>query len=127
MEEFFADPDRGYREVLDFIGVRDIPLSSYPKVNESKQVKNLWLLKTSRELPQRYPRAFRVVKRVANALGLRPGEALYRYTRSGNITNKSRPEISPAFRQELITEFRTDVERLEDILGRSLQDIWLKG
>jgi hypothetical protein len=68
-----------------------------------------------------------VAKRVANALGLRPGQGLYQHTRSGNITNKSRPELSPAFRQELIEEFHPDVERLEGILGRSLQDTWLKG
>lgn len=126
MEEFFKDPGRGYRDVLDFLGVRHMALENYPKVNESKQVKSLWLLKASRDLPLRYPSAFRAAKRIVNTLGLRPGRSLYKYTKNGNVTNRARSPISQTFRQELNQEFRPDVERLENILGRSLQDIWLQ-
>lgn len=126
MEEFFSDPDRGFRDVLDFIGVRDFALSSYPTVNESKQVKSLWLLKASRELPLLYPSAMRVAKRVANILGLHPGRSLHRHVRNGNITNKARPKITSEFHRELLNVFRPDVERLETILGRSLTEYWLK-
>lgn len=127
MEEFFEDTDRGYQEVLDFLGVRNIPLETYPKVNESKRVKRVWLLKLSRDLPRRYPGATRMAKKVANSLGLRPGRALNQYVRNGNITNKPRPYMSEEFRQELVADFRPDVERLETILGRSLDQHWLKG
>jgi len=126
MEEFFKDPDRGYRDVLNFLGVSVIPLEHYPKVNESKQVKSLWLLKASRDLPRRYPEAFGAAKRMVNALGLRPGRSLYQYTRKGNVSNKARPAMSHAFRKELNDEFRPDVQRLESILGRSLKSIWLR-
>jgi len=126
MEEFFEDPDRSYREVLDFLGVQDIPLENYPKINESKRVKSLWLLKASRDLPLRYPGAARVLKKIANNLGLRPGRALDRYVREANIEHKPRPELSESFRRELIAEFQPDVERLEKILGRSLKKYWLK-
>jgi len=126
MEEFFEDPDRGYRDVLDFLGVRDLPLESYPKINESKQVKSLWLLKASRDLPRRYPGAVSVLKKIANSLGFRPGRVLNRYVREANIEHKPRPELSEAFRRELIAEFQPDVERLERILGRSLRQYWLE-
>jgi len=126
MEEFFDDPDRGYREVLNFLGVREIALQKYPKVNESKQVKSLWLLKASRDLPQRYPCVVRVLKKVVNSLGLRPGRALDRYVREKNIAHKPRPRLSEPFRQQLIAEFEPDVERLERILGRSLRQYWFK-
>ena len=126
MEEFFADPDQGYRDVLDFIGAKDISLKSYPKINESRRVKNLTLLKASNELPNRFPTIFSIAKRMVNAFGLHPGQTLYQYTRSANAPQKARPALSAAFHQELIEEFRPDVERLENILGRSLKDIWLK-
>lgn len=126
MEEFFEDPGRGYREMLEFLGVRDMPLESYPKVNESKRVKSFWLLKASRDLPRRYPGAVRVLKKVANSLGLRPGRALDRYVREGNVAHKPRQGLSETFRQELIAEFEPDVEQLEQIRGRSLRQYWLK-
>ncbi|SHM25937.1 sulfotransferase family protein [Vreelandella subglaciescola] len=127
MEEFFEDPDRGYREVLDFLGVRNITLDTYPKVNESKRVKSLWLLKASRDIPRRYPGAMRMAKKIANTFGLRPGRTIDQYVRKGNITHKPRPRLSEEFREELMIEFRPDVERLEGILGRSLKQYWLKG
>ncbi|MZR64165.1 sulfotransferase [Alcanivorax sp. DP30] len=127
MEEFFSDSDKGFNEVLAFLGKEERSLDSYPVINEGKRVKSIFLLKFSRDIPKRFPKLFNVLKVVANSTGLHPGRILNDFVSTKNVVTKSRKAIREEFRRELLGEFKQDVESLERILNRSLGEYWLKG
>ncbi len=126
MEEFFENVDSEYSKVLEFLGLRPFLLDSFPKINESKRVRSVWLLKVSRDWPKRFPKIMAFFKKTLNFFGLRPGKKLNDYIVNGNVVNRPRSSLSKGFHDELVSAFNQDVQRLESVLGRRLDNVWDK-
>ncbi len=114
-EEFRRDPAGTYRVVSRFLGVEpDHDLRVRP-VNPSLGVRS--------------PRLHRLLLTPVIRKGFRriASPRLRRIARSlierVNATPQ-RPPFDPALRAQLQAEFRTDVERLEELIGRNVTSIW---
>jgi hypothetical protein len=118
-EDLAADPRATYRRVLEFLGVPDDGRTSFPRVNASATRRSAWLNMVLRTLPKRIAPIYRPAKSLVNSFGLRPGVRLT----SWNVKEKARSPLDPALRRRLVREFAPDIDRLEQLLGRSL-DRW---
>lgn len=115
-EDFCADAGRHYRNVLDFLGLRDDGRTAFPRVNPNTVHRS----KLIGRLLQKPPAGLqKIVRCVERRLGLRqlPGIDLIRHL---NTKVAARKPLDPAFRAELTAHFRPEVERLEGVLGRDL-------
>lgn len=118
-EEMAGDPGGTYRRVLDFLGVPDDGRTSFPRVNASASRKIGWLNVALRTLPKRIAPIYRPAKGLLNAFGVRPGVRLTAW----NVKEQARSPLDPELRKRLAWEFAPDIDRLEALLGRSL-DLW---
>jgi hypothetical protein len=112
-EEFFADPSRGFAEVLGFLGLPPAPTgTSFPVVNQTLGARSARL----QQLLRHPPKALMPLRRAAHALGLHPLRAL----QSLNRVAGRKPSLRKAFRAELEEYFAGDIAELELVLGRKL-------
>jgi hypothetical protein len=118
-EEFFANPKAGYELTLAFLGLSPDGRKTFERVNVNQALRSraLRALVDYRPFPLNF--LYPPVKQVANALGLRPGKAMFEW----NLKEERRRPLDSAFRRRLEVEFRPDIERLEVVLGRRL-DVW---
>lgn len=116
-EDFVADPERAYREVLDLLGVTP-PAGHRPDLR--------------RRNPSRRPRSpalqvllRRVTRTIRKLLPVRIGSKERRdlLLRAGLAPGSPDP-LHGELRRELWERFRDDVGRLEEILGRELAGRW---
>jgi hypothetical protein len=118
-EEFFANPGAGYERTLAFLGLTTDGRERFERVNVNQVLRS----RVVRALVDYRPFPLNVlypsVKQAANALGLRPGKALFEW----NLKAQKRQPIDSAFRLRLEAEFQDDIKRLEGVLERSL-DVW---
>lgn len=116
-EEFFSDPATGYARTLDFLGLPQDGRSEFGTVNPNRSLRNktLYRLLTYKPFPLNlvYPAA----KRVANALGLRPGQAVF----ERNVRVEKRVPLDAETRRRVKDAFRQDIAETEEILGRTLE------
>ena len=119
-EEFFADPKAGYERTLAFLGLPDDGREHFERVNEHGMPPPSWFLHgLIVDPPFPLNHLSGPLKRAFNAFGFRPDLAFFRR----NVGKKTFPAIDPSFRRRLEAEFRSDVARLEEILGRNV-DVW---
>lgn len=118
-EDFFADPRVGYASTLDFLGLPDDGLDQFERVHGNKTLKNRALFRFLVYPPPPFDRVYPLAKKAANAIGLRPGKALFEW----NQKQVERAPVRPEFEAELRRSFAADIDACEEILGRSL-DVW---
>lgn len=118
-EEFTRDLRKSYLEVLAFLGVPDDQRKSFEKVNPNRRLrsKRLYEILTYKPFPINviYP----ALKQVVNAIGLRPGRAVFEH----NVAIEARTETNPATMRCLAEAFAPDIPETEAVLGRSLE-VW---
>jgi Sulfotransferase family len=118
-DEFGAAPEQTYVRALEFLGLAPDHRDSFPRVNSSATNRSRLLTVVLRSLPRRMKPLYRMSKAIANSVGLRPGSALSRWNRR----EQSRPPLDAAFRRQLLAEFASEVDRVEQLLDRRL-DLW---
>lgn len=122
MEDFHADPDKIYADSLEFL---DVPFSPRPdkrKLNSNKRHRYRALgevLAHGTRSPFRKP-----LDRFCRLPGVRKFPVKY-WLNEWNKVEYQRPSLAPDMRQQLIGEFRDDVNLLEELTGRDLSH-WLK-
>ncbi len=114
-EEFRSDPAGTYREVLWFLGVDPDHVVQLEQVNPSLGVRS--------------PRLHRFLLTPALRKGFRRfAPVRIREKVRSSITRinsePQRPAFDPTLRELLQAEFRPDVERLGELIGRDLTSIW---
>ncbi len=114
-EEFREDPADTYREVLRFLGVDPDPDMELGPVNPSLAVRSQRLHRLL--LTPALRKGFR---RVAPT---RARESVRLLITRINA-RAERPDFDPELRRRLQAEFRPDVERLGQLIGRDLAQIW---
>ena len=113
-DDFASDTAAAYRDVLNFLDVDESFEPDFAIANAAKTTRHPPL----RRIVKRFPVLKKVVRLMPNRvidLGSRAIALVVRW--------KRRPEISPEFRKSLSDEFLPDIDRLEDLLDRSL-DAW---
>jgi hypothetical protein len=115
-DDLRADAGAVYRDTLEFLGVPDDGRSEFPRVNENKVHQSAAVARLTQRPPGPLLAVARGVKRVARVERL---GVLDRVRRSNRQVAR-RPEITPAFAQELRDHFRDDVAELGALIGRDL-------
>ncbi len=114
-EEFRSDPAGTYREVLRFIGVdpdHDVQLRPVnPSLGVRSRRLHRFLLTPTLRKGFRRIASVRVRETVRSLI-----------TRINS--ERQRPDFDPGLRKHLQAEFRPDVERLSELIGRDLTPIW---
>jgi Sulfotransferase domain len=118
-EDFAGDTAAAYAETLRFLGLPQDGRQSFERVNASRARRSRLLATALRDLVALLGPTFVPARRALNAVGLHPGRAVVRW----NDRPQARTPLSPRLRAELVDAFREDVDRLEPLLGRSL-DVW---
>jgi len=128
LDDLKKNPRAEYKRVLDFLGVPDDGRRDFPVLNPAKELKWPMLWRVTRSLE----RPIQVVSlAVKNALGIPRYKNLRILTpvfkQIERITTKYRPRPSmpEELRRELIEYFRSDIEKLSELIGRDLSG-WLK-
>jgi hypothetical protein len=120
-EDFAASPERVYDEVIQFLGLPRDSRTEFPRINDSKRARVTWLKDLLRKPP---PLLHHTVRGLKRAVGRGPIEAVKRGLVARNTIAERRRPLSPAFRSELVEEFRGEVMLLGRHLGRDLSH-WL--
>lgn len=115
-EEFFADPEASYRQVLDFLGLEEDGRIEFGSVNSAKQLRSRWLAALHRRLVAGNGTFYRGTKRALSAVGIHPSHILSRL----NVGNRRKDALSPSFEAELKAYFAEDVAAVERLLGRRI-------
>jgi hypothetical protein len=116
MEEFRDANEQYYRSVLELLGVDPEFMPSFGIVHPSRAPRNRRL---NRLLNTPAP------KRVLfKALGPRRYFALQRAVARLVLKEEPRPQLAPAVERALREEFRPEVERASQVVGRDLRPIW---
>ncbi|HYC33165.1 MAG TPA: sulfotransferase [Gemmatimonadales bacterium] len=116
-DDFAADPQRVYDDVLRFLGVPHDGRTEFPKVNDNKRARLGWLGWFIRKPPPALRRSYRKLKRSVGGSGL---DAVKREVVSRNTVKEKRSPLSAEFREELVEAFRGEVDLLSRILDRDL-------
>ena len=114
LEDFVSDTRGVYDEVLAFLKVPSDGRWAFPPVNESKRNRSRPLGRLLQQPPRPLAEFKRFTERKLGLWGLWP------LLRRLNTVGMKRPPLRPEFRQELVEEFREDVDRLARLLGRDL-------
>ncbi len=115
-EDFIRDPADTYRSVLDFLGVD-------PEFSPEFKVVNAGMQRRSRRIQHVLlsPRVIRTARLVVPAR-VRPGVG--RAWDRINSRSEKRPPLDPAVAASLRAELLPDIERLSEMLGRDLTEVW---
>ena len=113
-EEFAGNPIEKCREVFRYLGVDESFMPSIDRFNVGREVRHRGLQKLICNPPER-------IKALA---GLMPGRVRNRIKETLlRINAKKAPTFEPSIKEELLANYRSDVEKLEKLLGRKLS-IW---
>jgi hypothetical protein len=114
LDDLKESPKRVYEEVLKFLGVPSDGRTEFPRVNASKKNRATWLARCQAAVVRSLPRS---LIQVGKRVGL--GHVNRSVTRI-NSQPTSAPPIRPEFRQQLLQEFRDDINLLSETIHRDL-------
>jgi hypothetical protein len=117
-DDFARDTRSIYRQVLAFLGVPDDGRTEFPRINESRRLKNPTLYEFGHRPP---PMLMRIVNAIKTALGIERLGILSRLL-DWNVRQSERKPLSATMKQTLRQEFSEDIDRLATLLGRDLSD-----
>ncbi|WP_160148084.1 sulfotransferase family protein [Rubripirellula obstinata] len=119
-EDFVSDTQRIYQDVLSFLGLEDDQRHEFPQVHASKVVRNRLVAKLSSDPP---PWIAGTANRLKDWYYGSNGP-MKRMLQSALTRKQKRQPLSDEFRHKLINEFRPDIEKLGELVGRDLSG-WL--
>ena len=114
-EEFFADPQRHYAEVLKFLDLDPDPSAVFPVVNPALGPKWHWVERALVEQPRWLKRVIGPARPILRAAGISSS-----WVRGMNSVPRPKADLQPSFRAELHRYFAADIANLEALLGRPL-------
>ncbi len=110
MDDLRANPGAVYGELLDFLNLKHDKKASFPVANASKR---RYLISLQRVL--------RKVTILKQKMGIRRGVGFGKYLNALNRSSRPRPSLDADKKKELVSYFSSDIDRLEELLNRSLQ------
>lgn len=115
-DDLRADTRAEYVRVLDFLGLADDGRRDFAQVHSNRRVRSTSVVALQRMLTGPLGRAHPILRRAAHALNLRPLAMLERF----NTRTMPRKPLREGFEAELVAEFRPQVAKIEQLLGRDL-------
>ena len=115
MDDIVGNPRGVYLKVLRHIGVKDDGRFIFPRSNPSKERKLLWVRKL-----------LRYVTMFKNRFGMISGTGLGRLINKWNTVERRRDPLDGETLKLLVDYFSNDIDLLESLLKRDLQE-WKKG
>jgi hypothetical protein len=113
-DDFKSDPAGVYRDLMTFLELADGVREKFAVHNASKRPRSLLANRLIRKPPA-------VVSWIANRfLPENPKKKLGRWLIAQTAVREKRPPLDPDLRDELRREFTPQVQKLEELLGRSL-------
>lgn len=116
-DDFTTSPQRAYDEVIEFLGIPHDHRTEFPRINDNKRAKLVWLSRLARKPPPVLRESYRTIKQ---ALGSGRLDAIKREIVGRNTVRERRRPLSPEFRAELVEAFRDEVALLSRLLDRDL-------
>lgn len=116
MDDLVTDPRGEYLRLLSFLGLPDDGRMEFPRVNEARSHKCLWLGHKSRQLRRRMAGPFFMLR---EKTGFR-GTGLIRLINYFNTEKRSRSQLSIGFRHYLAALYADEIDLLEKLIGRDL-------
>lgn len=115
-DEFIRSTEKIYIEILDFLKVPYDGRKEFPPVNESKVNRSAFFTYWLRKPHPVLEGIARIIRNIlgASSLGAR---RMFMYF---NSSKRKRIPLQKEFRDELYAEFRGDIEKLQEILGKDL-------
>jgi hypothetical protein len=113
-DDLKESPKRVYEEVLSFLGLPSDGRNEFPKVNAGKRNRLSWLARWQATVVRSLPRTW---IQAGKRFGL--GHLNRSVTRINSQPSTAVP-LRPEFRQQLLTEFRDDINLLGDVIHRDL-------
>lgn len=107
------DPRITYQTVLSFLGVPDDGREQFSKQNASKQTRSTHVASLAKSLVS-----------LKSRLGISQSFGIANKVMSKNTVSGARPELDPAFREELFNYFFDDINFLQRLIERDLAG-WL--
>jgi hypothetical protein len=115
-DDFSSDTPAVYRQVLEFLGVRDYVPGGFKKINERKMHKST-LVANLVLRPRPVLQGIAIgVKKLLGGRRLGVMDALSRF----NIEKRPKPVISELLRRNILREYEQDMALLEQLTGRNL-------
>ncbi len=121
LEDMKRDTGSVYREVLDFLGLKNDERKEFPRINENKYNRSKVAAKFIQRPPPLFVVLLKGVKRLFGIEQLKWRQKLQNI----NANVRARPVLDKELQQELIDFFRDDVRKLQALTGRDLSS-WLK-
>jgi hypothetical protein len=115
-EEFFADVQRGYGELLEFLNLEPDDREEFGVANPNRAARSQTVTRFLAAATTMLPGDLMLYRRALKVLGIQPLRLLSRY----NTVPATRPPLRPELRRDLTRDLAGDVRRLESVLGRSL-------
>lgn len=119
-DDFIADVEGVYADVLRFLEVDDAFRPEFRRVNESKEPLNRTMQALVVRPPKPIAKLIPILRRSALAHRLRAALLAF------NSRPVDRPPMPPALRRELTAEFEPEIRRLAALIDRDLSG-WLPG
>lgn len=111
MDDILKDPRAVYLNVLRHVGVKDDGKAIFTRSNPSKERKLLWVRKL-----------LRYVTMFKNRFGMISGTGLGRLVNKWNTVERRRDPLDGETRKLLVDYFSNDIDLLESLLERDLQE-----
>jgi hypothetical protein len=117
-DDLQRNPRDAYRQIIDFLGIQDDGRTEFFHENGFARPRSIMVARLARSVQIYRPlKALRLrIKPFLNRHGIFSVERFF----GNNLVPAAKPELSDAFRRELIDEFRSDILLLENLLRRDL-------
>jgi hypothetical protein len=116
-DDLTRSPQQVYDEVIEFLELPHDGRTEFPRINENRRVRLLWLKHLIRRPPPLLRQTYSSIKRT---VGARQMDSIKRQIVTRNSSREPRPPLGPAFRAELVEAFRGEVGLLSELIGRDL-------
>lgn len=116
-EDFFSDPASGFSQVCTFLGIPPMSIDAVPHANPRRSWRNRKLAEFLDYPPGPLRALYGPAKRVVNAFGLHPLRQITRL----NASNSRGVAMRPEFRDELLSVFSANNNKLRQLLNDPLE------
>lgn len=116
-DDFARSPKAVYDDVLAFLDVPHDGRTEFPKINDNKRARVVWLRDFIRKPPPILRSSYRSLKEAVGGTWM---NAIKQAVIRRNTVRERRVPLSPAFREELVEAFREEVALLSQLMGRDL-------
>ncbi|MCB1755466.1 MAG: sulfotransferase domain-containing protein [Gammaproteobacteria bacterium] len=120
-DDFKANTESVFSDTLSFLGIEQVPLGKFEKINKNRTIKNRVLGRFIKEPPQFM---LKLASKIKTLLGIRKLGILSRLSALNSVETK-RAELPEAVRLDIVNHYRSDILRLQTLAHRDLSD-WLK-